>query len=150
MKFSPNNKYLLSVGRDRRWSIFENQTLNDVDLNFNFQLIATTDKKNGIHSRIIWTCDWSHDTKYFGTGSRDGKVVIWHRSDIDSKSSLGFYATVDTLELSRNDSITAFAFAQDYFDKDNTYLTAIGLETGYIHLYSFNKKWSKLHVIDRS
>lgn len=73
MKFSPNGKYLLTVSRDRRWSLFENKS-NDNSL-ANFELVATTDKKNGIHSRIIWCCDWSHDSLIFGTGSRDGKVI---------------------------------------------------------------------------
>jgi elongator complex protein 2 len=73
MSFSPNNQYLLSVSRDRRWSLFENQRSGDNDPN-NFVMVATTDKKNGIHGRIIWCCAWSHDSKYFVTGSRDGKV----------------------------------------------------------------------------
>ena len=33
------------------------------------------DKKSKTHTRIIWTCSWSHDDRYFATGSRDKKVI---------------------------------------------------------------------------
>lgn len=151
MKFSPNNQYLLSVSRDRRWSVFENKKAStDSDSFCNFELCATTDKKNGVHGRIIWTCDWSHDSKYFGTGSRDAKVVIWTRHDTDSNSSLGFYKSVDILELNKTDSITALSFAKDYLKEENTYLLAMGLETGIIHLYSYSNQWTHLFTIEKS
>lgn len=73
LKFSPCGKYLLTVSRDRTWVIFENRPTNEKPINF--QLEARSADKKSVHSRIIWTCDWSHDSKYFGTGSRDGKVM---------------------------------------------------------------------------
>ena len=39
-----------------------------------FILEQHADKKVAVHSRIIWTCSWSPDDKYFVTGSRDKKV----------------------------------------------------------------------------
>lgn len=153
MKFSPDNQYLLSVGRDRRWSIFENHTLPTLadDIICNYELIGTTDKKNGIHSRIIWTCDWSHDSKTFATGSRDAKVVIWTRTETDSKSSLGPFKALGALDLAKNDSVTALAFAYGYHQGHNgVYLIALGLETGFIQLYSFNDCWKHLLTIDRT
>lgn len=149
LKFSPDNQRLLSVSRDRRWTLFENKFSEAAEAPYNFQVIATTDKKNGIHTRIIWTCDWSHDSKYFATGSRDGKVVAWHRTEDDSKSTLGFYKAVNTLELNKTDSVTALAFAQHYLNDSNDYLVAIGLETGHIHLYGINTQWTKLLSIDQ-
>lgn len=38
-----------------------------------FRLVARSDKKNQ-HARIIWSCAWSGDDKYFATASRDKKV----------------------------------------------------------------------------
>lgn len=151
MKFSPDSRYLLSVSRDRRWSLFENKIAsNETERLCNFELCATTDKNNGIHCRIIWTCDWSHDSKYFCTGSRDGKVVIWNRTETDSGTSLGPYGAVSTLELSKNDSVTALAFARNQFKESNSYLIAIGLDHGVIHLYSFSDNWTHLFTIEKS
>lgn len=153
MKFSADNRYLLSVGRDRRWSVFENHPTESQseDVICNYELIATTDKKNGIHSRIIWTCDWSHDSKMFATGSRDAKAVIWARTEFDSQTSLGQFKAMGTLDLAKNDSVTALAFAHGYLRGENgTYLVALGLETGLIHLHSFSDSWKHLLTIDRT
>lgn len=149
IKFSPNNKWLLSVSRDRRWSLFENQ-LNSDDGVCDFKLIATTGKKNGIHGRIIWTCDWSHDNRIFATGSRDGKVVAWQRTDIDSGTSLGFYKALSTFECGKNDSVTAFAFASTYTQNGEDYLAAVGLENGRIHICTLASNWNVLFTIDQS
>lgn len=154
MKFSPDNKYLLSVGRDRRWSIFkiDYRKAND-DQSFNFELLAASSKHDGIHSRIIWTCDWSHDSKVFVTGSRDAKLVAWTHPEetTDGKqSNLGGYKAFQILNLQKDDSVTAAAFAQNYFkDQHGCYLVAIGLETGYIHLYSLSNTWEQLLTINR-
>lgn len=147
LKFSPNNKWLLSVSRDRRWTLFENDNLNDVLCNF--KLIATTDKKNGIHSRIIWSCYWTHDSKYFATGSRDGKVVAWQRNDNDSGSSLKNYGALSTLEFGKNDSVTAIAFAS-CFAPNCDYIAAIGLESGSICICTLNTNWTNLFTINHS
>lgn len=142
IKFSPDDKLLLSVSRDRRWTLFEKDELGL------FTLLATTDKKNGIHSRIIWTCDWSHDSKYFVTGSRDGKLVSWTKSESKTDSTLGQFISSGILEL-KNESITAVSFDHKLF-KSDLYLVGLGLESGSIHLYSFNKEWIKLFSIGNS
>ncbi len=145
MKFSPNNRYLLTVSRDRRWTLFEN-------INHSFELIATTDKKNGIHGRIIWSCDWTIDSKYFVTASRDGKIVCWHKSDVDTNTSLKHWSNAGILEM-KNESVTAVAFSKHNLRNDQAeYMVAIGLEVGIIHIYGFNQAgtWTPFGVIEKS
>lgn len=149
LRFAPNNQWLLSVSRDRRWTLFENNTSNADDGICNFTSIATTDKKTGIHSRIIWTCDWTHDSKYFATGSRDGKVVAWQKTDCDSGTSLKNYGAFATMELSKNDAVTAVAFATCFTPNNCDYMAAIGLENGHIHICTLNTNWTILFTIDQ-
>ncbi|KAK4875944.1 hypothetical protein RN001_012366 [Aquatica leii] len=145
LAFSPNSKHLLSVSRDRRWSLF---TKNDDTQQFEF--VATTDKKTGIHSRIIWCCAWSHDSSYFTTGSRDGKVVIWTKNiDKPSESILGSYEAVGSVLELKNDSVTALAFAPSVIN--GNYVIAIGFECGVIKLYKWNKRdWTVFLTLDNS
>lgn len=131
----------MSVSRDRRWSIFEkNPETNE------YALVATTDKKNGIHSRIIWCCAWSHDSRYFATGSRDGKVAIWWQNQtkpLIPEDSLGSYEAAGLpLEL-KGESVTAIAFAP-VLHADN-YILCIGLESGALLFYKWNPStnWEK-------
>ena len=75
MKFSNNGKYLLTVSRDRSWKLFCKKTESknmDTPL---FELSRFINSKNSFHTRIIWSCDWSHDDKYFVTTSRDRRVL---------------------------------------------------------------------------
>lgn len=50
-----------------------------------FSLVARSDKKNQ-HARIIWSCAWSEDDKYFATASRDKKVSVPLREKFFFKS----------------------------------------------------------------
>ncbi|KDR08420.1 probable elongator complex protein 2 [Zootermopsis nevadensis] len=139
MAFSPDDRFLLSVSRDRRWSLFQ---LKVPELESkNYRLIASTDKKTGVHARIIWCCSWTHDSKHFFTGSRDGKVAVWGHNGVTSETTslLGQYTlSSKPLEL-QNQSVTALAVAPVNF-APNVYLVAVGLESGCINLY----KWSSV------
>lgn len=145
MKFSSDGKRLLAVSRDRRWSLFE----KDSD-SVNFQLISTTDKNNGIHERLIWCCDWSHDDNFFATGSRDGKVAVWCKGDkiAEEESTLRQYSCSTVISLP-SESITALSFAHQIWN--GNYLLAIGFESGIIQFYSFNgKECELLKALDKS
>lgn len=136
LRFSPDARYLLSVSRDRRWSLFERQQPNEPLSSY--ALVANTDKSNSVHTRIIWSCDWSHDGKYFATSSREGKVVLWtlgEKKTGTGSSSLNGWQPAGTLEL-KNESITAVSFAQRCLDED--YLLALGTESGLVKIYRFN------------
>lgn len=128
MAFSPNGKYLLSVSRDRRWTLFVVQTDGK-----NYDLLCTTGK-NSLHSRVIWCCAWTFDSETFVTGSRDGKIGFWSEinpsePDLDKRVKL-----ITSINLP-NESVTALAFAPIL--SRNYHILAVGLESGSVHLYRY-------------
>ena len=129
MAFSPNDKYLLSVSRDRTLSLWN---MDD------YSLVFKTDKKTSIHQRIIWTCDWSIDSKYFVTGGRDKKCVIWSVED---------QKTYSIQPLTFHTAVTAVAFAPI---KDQHVVVA-GLENGelYVSKYNAESGWSTPKKIEQ-
>uniref|UniRef100_A0A1A9WBK9 Elongator complex protein 2 n=1 Tax=Glossina brevipalpis TaxID=37001 RepID=A0A1A9WBK9_9MUSC len=150
MRFSPNGKFLLSVSRDRRWSLFERQSVEGETSSILYALIACTEKSNGIHTRIIWSCDWSHDNQYFITTSREGKAVVWTNSTNEiEKSLLNGWQSQNTLELT-TESITAVCFA-DHLQANGSYLVALGCESGIIYIYQYkDSNWSLLKLLSKS
>ncbi|XP_052737430.1 elongator complex protein 2 isoform X2 [Bicyclus anynana] len=141
LAFSPDSQKLLSVSRDRRWSLYQ----RDVGAN-SFTVAASSDKKYGVHTRIIWCCAWAPDSTVFSTGSRDGKVCVWSKGDTISESSLKEYSLLGKpLELTN--SVTALAFAP--LDGDLR-LVAVGLDCGTVRIYQFDLTWSLLHELDHS
>ncbi|XP_050542777.1 elongator complex protein 2 [Daktulosphaira vitifoliae] len=136
LAFSPDSTKLLSVSRDRTWSLFEYST----DLCI-FNLVFKSNKHNGIHTRIIWCCAWSHDSFYFSTGSRDGKLVIWSKFDeYEPNMDLNqlYRAKTEPL-LIPEESITSMDFAPMYI-YNKSYLIALGCDSGRIFLF----KWSSI------
>ncbi|XP_017768864.1 PREDICTED: probable elongator complex protein 2 [Nicrophorus vespilloides] len=136
ISFSPDSTKILLVSRDRRWSLFSRSSETE-----SFQFEGTTDKKTGIHSRIIWCCNWTHDSKFFATGSRDGKLVVWTKNSELPMSALGQYEAASEVLTLKTQSITALAFApQKIADK---YMLAVGLESGCIMIYHWDKSGFK-------
>jgi elongator complex protein 2 len=122
LAFSPDDIYLLSVSRDRRWSLFSYQSEK-------YELLISSSKQESFHTRIIWCCAWTNDSKYFVTGSRDGKIGIWSKN-----------VTIDMQPIpitnfsSSNNSVTALAFAPLNIQNKFTYILAIGYENGCIDI----------------
>ncbi|XP_046965121.1 elongator complex protein 2 isoform X2 [Vanessa cardui] len=142
LAFSPDSRRLLSVSRDRRWTVFHR-----IPDSNHFEIAASTDKTNGVHTRIIWCCGWAWDGSVFGTGSRDGKLCIWSKTETTSESTLKDYSLVGKpLELP-NTSITALTFAP--LQRESQIL-AVGFESGVIRIYNFDSTWSLLHELDNS
>uniref|UniRef100_A0A8C1JKB5 Elongator complex protein 2 n=1 Tax=Cyprinus carpio TaxID=7962 RepID=A0A8C1JKB5_CYPCA len=131
MAFSPNGHLLLAVSRDRTWSLWR-QGNPDSDTEASFSLYANTSKDTAVHTRIIWSCDWSSDSKYFVTSSRDKKVVSVGECEGES-------VTPCSSVLDVGDSATAVSICP-YLCSDQSFLLAVGLENGKIALY----KWRPL------
>ncbi|XP_039592800.1 elongator complex protein 2 isoform X1 [Polypterus senegalus] len=134
MAFSPDDRFLLAVSRDRTWSLWKHQPQSHSETGTCFSLYAHTNKQTAIHSRIIWTCDWSPDSKYFATGSRDKKVIIWGDCTSSGNDSAAIVPCSSVLDV--GDSATAVSFASVQ-SIDQSYILAVGLESGKIILF----KW---------
>ena len=82
LRFSRDDRYLLSVGRDRQWTIFEKDE-NRADL----YVLRTQNTK--AHSRMIMSASWAplEAGPIFATTGRDKAVKLWHLlSALDSSS----------------------------------------------------------------
>ncbi|KAI9098667.1 WD40-repeat-containing domain protein [Phlyctochytrium arcticum] len=113
--FSPDDRFLLTVGRDRAWALFELTSDGE-----SYQRVAFQEKA---HARIIWKGAWAHDSQMFATGSRDKTVKLWTRAS-DSQWS-------PVLLVKFAEGVTALDFAPCPI-ADNSYLLAVGLEDGSI------------------
>ncbi|KAF2718905.1 WD40 repeat-like protein [Polychaeton citri CBS 116435] len=72
LRFSPDDRYLLSVGRDRQWALFE----RSAEIFSKYETRAANLKG---HSRMILDCSISNfdDEVFFATAGRDKCVKVW-------------------------------------------------------------------------
>ncbi|RIB23244.1 WD40-repeat-containing domain protein [Gigaspora rosea] len=108
IRFSHNDKLILSVSRDRTWSLFEKCEENEATP---YKLIS----KNKAHARIIWDCSWSHDDLLFATASRDKTIKIWNREATSYSQDQNQWHCITTLKF--NDAVTAIDFAPRFIDE---------------------------------
>ncbi len=127
LRFSVDDNYLLSVGRDRHWTIFELSESNEYNL-----LEANTKG----HSRMILDAAWApwepslSPTQHafvFATAGRDKQVKIW----VKAVGEKGF--TCKTMIVEEH-PVTAIDFLDVVLDDKNVCL-AVGTETGRIKIY---------------
>ncbi|XP_056154531.1 elongator complex protein 2 [Lampris incognitus] len=139
MAFSPDSQFLLAVSRDRTWSLWRRSPPKHDNAEPKFFLYANTKKNTAVHSRIIWSCDWSPDSKYFVTSSRDKKVIVWGPCGSEDCGDPAVPTQIKPCSsvLDVGDSAAAVAFCPALCS-DHSYLLAVGLDCGRILLY----KWS--------
>ena len=71
LRFSADDKFLLSVGRDRQWSVFEREASHAEKYS-----LASRNPKG--HTRMILSASWAPvDVRIFATAGRDKVVKIW-------------------------------------------------------------------------
>ncbi|CAG5118142.1 unnamed protein product [Candidula unifasciata] len=129
MAFNHQGNRLLAVSRDRTWALFKQSETGQ------FVLEASTDKRTTSHARIIWSCAWSHDDKYFFTASRDKKVLVWSVDAVARTTHTSPPMPAGSLVLPH--SVTAVSLAP-LFVQDDRYLVAAALEDGEIFLYTWS------------
>ena len=119
LRFSKDDKYLLSVGRDRQWVVFERDGVQSPEYT-----MKNSNQKG--HSRMILSASWAplEAGRVFATASRDKAVRIW-KIQTDS--------TECVTTISQSSSVTSV----DIFPKciKDIIIVAIGTEAGDVSLY---------------
>lgn len=142
IKFSADDRLIVSVSRDRTWFLYQR---NNED---QFVKVANSDKKSGIHSRIIWDVSWTPDSKYFITASRDKKLIVWRAEcgmnvgDVSVMPVLNSILTLDEAVMS-----------VDVYGKcwNGRYLVALGLENGTVQVFTWDTvTWTRVHFENES
>lgn len=128
IRFSPDDKYLLSVSRDRGWCLF---TLNETDEVLEVSKVSNSEKTRG-HGRIVWDCSWTPDGDYFATCSRDKKIIIWAIYNSTNKSIEPFAAS----SFQCHEPVHTIDIAPTKFSTN--YALAAGLESGLITIFFWN------------
>ncbi|KAJ0095654.1 hypothetical protein Patl1_15093 [Pistacia atlantica] len=125
MEFSHDDNLLLSVSRDRQFSVFSIQRTDSSKINYH--LLA----RQEAHKRIIWACSWNPFGHEFATGSRDKTVKIWAVENESVKQIL----TLPPF----NSSVTALSWV-GLDCQTNQGLLAVGMESGLIELWHLSIK----------
>lgn len=124
LEFSHDNSFLLSVSRDRHFSIFAiKQTGQD---EISHQLVV----RQEAHKRIIWACSWNPFGHEFATGSRDKTVKIWK---LENGSSVKLLTTLPMFKS----SITALSWL-GVNSQRGLGLLAVGMESGLVELWTIS------------
>lgn len=134
IEFSPSDKYLLSVSRDRSWCLYRKKENIEGEIESPYSFVQIGKET---HGRIIWGCSWAHDEKLFITGSRDKTIKFW------SENKENLFEEIASKEY--DDAVTSVNVApikiKDY------YILFIGFELGSILIESFNSEDKKLKTI---
>jgi elongator complex protein 2 len=125
LRFSADDKYLLSVGRDRQWAIFQRSE----EIGHDFILLEANPKG---HTRMILDAAWAPTkTPIFATAGREKQVKIWAKED-----DAGFKVVATIPE---EHPVTAIDFLNIADEELRTFL-AVGTEAGVFKVYCFAVK----------
>ena len=131
--FSKDDRYLLSVGRDRQWTVFERDSIRPESYSLKFA------NPKG-HTRMILDACWAPTgaERVFATAGRDKSVKIWRINTMSADCTYVIAAT---------SAVTAIDIFPQTVHED--IILALGTETGDIILYklqgpiwSIKGKWA--------
>jgi elongator complex protein 2 len=144
MSFSPDTRFLVSSGKDRRLCVWERKSssLSEGSITWGaFELSCAVDVA---HKRIVWGAHFCpFDSTVFATCSRDGSIKIWKLSEAaenNQKTSLEEIHLFSPKSMANNgkpEAVTSVAFAPTALQNTDvaTAVLAVGLETGVIELW---------------
>lgn len=132
MRFSDDDQFLLSVGRDRQWTVFSRKDESDLE----YVLYAVNSKG---HSRMILGAAWApkgtESESIFATAGRDKSIKIW--SLIDSQQ------TECKLVIQADASVFSVAFLGRI--SDGLALLASGAESGSVTFLTISiNSWQRI------
>ncbi|KAH7363091.1 WD repeat domain-containing protein [Plectosphaerella cucumerina] len=129
LRFSHGDKYLLSVGRDRQWAVFERGA---EDAN-SYTLLQANPKG---HTRMILDAAWAPSTsqRVFATAGRDKRVRIWAGKTDQADVKVAF---VQAAEIPCETPVTSVDFL-DRPGPEGALVLAVGTEAGSISVYSLD------------
>lgn len=121
LRFAPDDKMLLSVSRDRQWTVFEKDSET--------QLYSLKESHPKGHNRMVLGAAWAPLAARwaFATAGRDKFVKLWMAAN--DKFQL-------TTSTEAHSSVTSVEFLQRVY-RDSIVLAA-GTENGDVFLYSFD------------
>jgi elongator complex protein 2 len=123
LRFSDDDKFLLSVGRDRQWAVFERQE----GAKNSYKLKEANPKG---HSRMILDAAWAPtlgEKRFFATAGRDKVVKIWGVGEDEEVFSC-------KLTIPEDGPVTAIDFL-DVQLEDGRVVLAVGTEVGKVRVY---------------
>lgn len=139
LRFSEDDRFLLSVGRDRQWAVFERQeTAKEGEMSY---VLKQTEPKG--HTRMILDGAWAPSAKEaesraFATAGRDKNVKIWA---VKEEGKFGLAATI-----ADEQPVTAVDFHSRQ-DKSGCSLLASGNDAGRIKIHAVKVDGSAVSVV---
>lgn len=122
LRFSNDDRFLLSVGRDRQWAVFA----RDVDDEAGYKLVQINPKG---HTRMILDAAWApSETPLFATAGRDKQVRIWASKQAED----GTLSFVQTASIPCGVPVTSVDFLPAAID--GRFVLAVGTELGKLTL----------------
>ena len=122
LRFSRDDQFLLSVGRDRQWAVFKRDALDP-------QRYTLEDCNPKGHSRMILSASWAalQAGRVFATAGRDKLVKIW---------KMRAKPTECVIKITAASPVTAVDILHQLIRK--ALVVAIGTEQGQISIYTVN------------
>uniref|UniRef100_A0AC35UD48 Elongator complex protein 2 n=1 Tax=Rhabditophanes sp. KR3021 TaxID=114890 RepID=A0AC35UD48_9BILA len=120
IRFSPCGRFLLTVSRDRTWTVYERSGEQ-------WGIYARPEAKSANnHNRIIWCCDWGKTSNFFVTGARDKKLSVWKHNPEKKTFQFAFSHMFD-------EAVTAVAVCPQ-----DERLLGVGFESGEMKVIKAN------------
>ncbi|KAK0383388.1 hypothetical protein NLU13_9301 [Sarocladium strictum] len=130
LRFSADDCYLLSVGRDRQWAVFG----YDADRPAKYTLVQSDPKG---HSRMILDCAWAPTSRpAFATAGRDKLVRLWKSAENED----GQLRFTQAASISCGVPVTAVDFLPSTLG--GKCVLAVGTEAGKVELHLIDEDFS--------